>query len=100
MSHWKKSKTITETIGESSRCIEAYIGEFGDIGLFVQDLGDATKDITGSSEYEYTTYVNESHKDDVIIALLEQLYKGSESAAEDFKRLMENNNIPCKRFVL
>lgn len=100
MSNWKKSKKIAEIKGDSSRFIDAYVGEFGDIGLFVQDLGGSTKNITGSSEYEYATYVNESYKDDVIIVLLEQLYKGKESAAEDFKKLMEKNNIPCTRYVI
>jgi hypothetical protein len=100
MSNWEKSKKIVEIRGESSRFIDAYIGKFGDIGLFVQDLGKSTEGITGKSEYEYATYVSETHKDEVIIALLEALYKGNESAAEDFKKLMEENNIPCTRFVI
>ena len=100
MSNWKKSKNIVKVKGDSSRFVDAYIGEFGDIGLYVQDLGKHTKSVTGSSEYEYATYVNESFKDEVIITLLEKLYKDNESAAEDFKELMENNEIPCTRFVI
>lgn len=100
MSNWKKSKKIVAIEGESSRFVDAYIGEFGDIGLYVQDLGKRTKEATGSSEYEYATYVNESFKDDVIIALLEKLYKDDESAAEAFKGLMESNEIPCTRFII
>ncbi len=45
MSNWKKSKSIVKTQGESSRFIDAYIGEFGDVGLYVQDLGKRTKEI-------------------------------------------------------
>lgn len=100
MSNWKKSKNITEIKGESSRFVDAYIGEFGDVGLYVQDLGNTASEITGKSEYEYATYVNESYKDDVIITLLEALYKNKEGAAEEFKELMEENNIPCTRFVI
>jgi len=97
MSNWKKSKKITESVNSNSRYIDAYIGEYGDVGLYVQDFNNES-DLPG--EYEYATYVNEKYKDDVIIALLECLYKGNESAAEEFKKLMELNGIPCTRYVI
>ena len=99
MSDWiKKSKKIVETEGPPSRYAEAFIGKKKEVGFYVQDFGATA--FTGDSEYEYVTYVKKKHKDDVILALLEKLYKGSESCAEDFRKLMEENGIPCKLFVL
>ena len=100
MSDFKKSRKITEIEGESSRFIDAFIHKSGDVGFYVQDFNQVAKAMTGDSEYEFVTYVTQKHKDDVILALLEKLYKGSESAAMDFHELMDANNIPCKRHVL
>ena len=100
MSDFKKSRKITEIEGESSRFIDAFIHKSGDVGFYVQDFNQVAKAMTGDSEYEFVTYVTKKHKDDVILALLEKLYTGSESASSDFQELMEANNIPCEIQVL
>ena len=93
-------RICAEENDKSSRFIDAYIGERGDIGFLVQDLGRTPLGALKQGEYEYATYVDAALKDQVVLALLKELFEGKPTAAEDFKTLMEKNGIPCQRFVI
>ena len=98
-----KKQTVricAEENDKSSRFIDAYIGEGGDIGFLVQDLGRTPPGFPRPGEYEYATYVEAALKDRVVLALLKELFEGKSTAAEGFKTLMEKNGIPCQRFVI
>ena len=84
----------------SSRTVDAYIGERGDIGFMVQDLGWTPSGSLKPGEYEYATYVEATLRDRVVLVLLKELFEGKPTAAEDFKALMEKYGIPCRRFVI
>jgi hypothetical protein len=51
-------------------------------------------------EYEYYTWVKKKHRDKLIIALMEKLCGGKDSCPEEFQSLMEQNGIPCERYVI
>ncbi len=100
MNDKKTVRICAEKKDKSSRFIDAYIGEYGEIGFLVQDLGWTPSGFPKPEEYEYATYVDAALKDQVVLALLKELFEGKPAAAEDFKTLMEKNGIPCQRFVI
>jgi hypothetical protein len=96
MSDWKVSKTIVGEEEMADRQVVAYVGKDGDMGMHVHDLSGPP----GMDEYEYYTWVKKKHRDKLIIALMEKLCGGKDSCPEEFQSLMEQNGIPCERYVI
>ena len=80
----------------ADRQVVAYVGKDGDMGMHVHDL----KGPPGRDEYEYYTWVKKKHRDKLIISLMEKLYGGNDSCPEEFQSLIEQNGIPCERYVI
>lgn len=82
--------------GPTSLHIEAEITDRGDLLLSGQDLGDAPREFFGDSEYEYWLRIGASHKDQVLLALLEKLYSGNPSLMVQFREYLESKGIPAE----
>ena len=61
--------------------------------MYRQDLGNAPKSLRGKSDYESWTMVEAEQKDDLIIALMEELYGGDSFAMDGFRSLLSKRNI-------
>ena len=96
MSDWKTSRTIVGEEELANRQVVAYVGKDGDMGMHTHEL----KGPPGRDDYEYYTWVEKKHTDKLIIALMEKLYGGKDSCPEEFRSLMEENGIPCERYVV
>ena len=84
---------LYEEQGGTSRFIDAEIGEGGDLLVVGQDVGKAPREWWGDSDYEFWVSVESERKDDVLLALLERLCRGSPSALDEFRKLLESRAI-------
>lgn len=76
--------------------IDAEITAEGDLVLAGQDIGQAPSKIFGDSDHEYWLKIPASRKDDVLLALLETLYKDDLKAISNLQKLLEARSIPCE----
>ena len=89
MSDWKESRTIVGEAKYSDRQVVAYVGKDGEVGMHVYDLGDR--------DYEYYLWVKVEKRDNMVIALIENLYGQRQSCACGFEELMRENGIAFER---
>src|SRR5262245_24409947 len=89
------SLRLYEQRGETSIFIDATITKSGDLKVSGQDVGKAPQTFWGDDDYEYWVQVPQAQKDQVLLTLLEQLYKGNPHAVEEFRTLLETKGIPC-----
>lgn len=87
---------LYESRGKTSIFINAEIKQNGDLQLSGQDVGEAPKEYWGDSDYEYWLTVPGEHKDDVLLLLIERLYRGNASVVSEFRELLESSGIPCE----
>jgi hypothetical protein len=80
--------------GETSIYIDAEITESGDLLLSGQDVGKAPEEFWGDADYEYWVLVAAEHKDRVLLALLEKVYGGNQSAVSDFRAFLKEKGLP------
>ena len=91
-----KKVSLYERRGETSRFIDAEINRDGDLVVSGQDVGKAPREFWGDADYEFWVHVRSEHKDDVLLALMEQLYDGNPSAVSDFREFLESRGIHCE----
>lgn len=84
---------LYEERGDTSRFIDAEIGEDGELLVVGQDVGKAPREWWGDGDYEFWVTVPSECKDDVLLALLERVYGGSPSAVDDFRELLGSRGI-------
>ena len=59
-----------------------------------QDIGEAPEQIFGKDDYEYWLTVPAAEKDQLLLALIEKIYKGDTTVVSEMKALLEERNIP------
>ena len=84
--------------GPTSIHIEAKINDKGDLVLSGQDTGEAPKEFVGDSDLEYFLTVRREHKDALLLALLEQLYRDDGCAVSRLRDLLAAKGIPGEFF--
>jgi hypothetical protein len=85
---------LYEYQGETSVNIDAEITDSGDLLLSGQDVGKAPEEFWGDADYEYWVLVPAEHKDRVLMALMEKVYGGNQSAISDFRAFLGEKGIP------
>jgi hypothetical protein len=80
--------------GETSVFVDAEITDSGDLLMSGQDVGKAPKEFWGDADYEYWVLVAAEHKDRVLLALLEKVYGGNQSAVSDFRAFLKEKGLP------
>lgn len=93
---WKESKTIVGAGGSPHRQVVAFVDKDGGVGLQVHDLGGPR----GREDYEFYVDVPSGEKDKLVIALMENIYRGEDSSPNDFESLAKKNGLPSERYVL
>ena len=91
-----KRKQLYEERGETSRFIDVEIRKDGDLVLCGQDVGKAPLEWWGDSDYEFWVTVSAEHKDDLLLALIEQAYAGNPRAVDDFREYLASRGIPSR----
>lgn len=92
----RKQVRLYEDRGETSRHVDAEIAEDGSLVLFCQDVGQAPEEWWGDTDYEFWMTVSAEHKDEVLLALIEQLYAGNPRAVDDFREFLASRGIPSR----
>jgi hypothetical protein len=82
--------------GPTSVFVDASIGENGDLVFSGQDVGEAPKKFFGDNDYEYWLTIRAEHKDAMLLALLEQLYKDDARVVSRLKELLDVKGVPCE----
>ena len=86
--------TLCEERGETSIYIDAEITDDGTLQVSGQDIGRAPEEFWSDSDYEYWLVIPADQKDRVLLALLEQIYKGNRRAVSEFQSLLKEHDIP------
>jgi hypothetical protein len=87
--------TLCEERGETSIYIDAEITDDGTLQLSGQDIGRVPEEFWGDSDYEYWLVIPADQKDRVLLALLEELYRGNRRAVSEFQSFLKERDIPC-----
>jgi len=88
-----KKIQLYEERGETSRHIDVEVTEDGNLVMSGQDVGKAPQEWWGDADYEFWVFVPGEHKDEVLLALIEQVYGNNPSAIEEFRALLESQGI-------
>lgn len=84
--------------GPTSIYIDAEITDEGDLLFSGQDIGEASSEMFGDSDYEYWLRISASHKDQVLLALIEKLYSGITKLISELGDYLKFKGIPCEFF--
>lgn len=82
--------------GATSVNIDVCIDEKGDLLFSGQDIGDASEEFFGDSDYEYWLTVPASQKDQLLLSLIEEHYAGDPSVISTLRNIMDTKKIPCR----
>jgi hypothetical protein len=89
------SVCLYEAHGDISCFIEAKITEKGDLLIQGQDLGQFPSEGQWNiEEYESWVAVPAKHKDQLLLILLEGLYKGNPAAVQEFRGFLKARGVP------
>ena len=77
---------------EASSYIDATITDEGDLRVTRNSFGP------GDYETEVTAAVSKTNKDQLLLALLEQIFSGNKNALEDFAAFARSKNIVVQTF--
>jgi hypothetical protein len=90
--------SLVSVEGETSTHISMEITEKGDLLFAGQDLGKLPQELFRDSDYEYWLRVKANDKDDVLLALIEHLYKGNMSVIVEFQAFLDKHGIKSEFF--
>ncbi|MBN2228653.1 MAG: hypothetical protein JW779_03595 [Candidatus Thorarchaeota archaeon] len=93
MKEFKRSVRLFEERGETSIFIDVGIDESGNVMMSGQDLGKVPQEYWGDSDYEYAILVNHGERDELLLALLQQMFSGSREAFSKFRDFLTKYNI-------
>jgi hypothetical protein len=91
-----KEIRLFEEKGPTSRFIYAKIEDNGDVVVSGQDVGEAPRKFFNDGDYEFWVTVKEEHKDQLILVLIEKLWKGKFKAVEEFREFLKEKGIPSE----
>lgn len=80
--------------GNPSISIDARITKGGALEVSGQDGGKAAEAFWGDDDYDYGVMIAPEHKDRLLLALLENLYKGNPHTVAELKTLLTKKKIP------
>lgn len=89
-----KAIKLVRQSGSTSIYIDVSIEKNGDLRFSGQDIGAAPEEVFGDLDYEYWLTVPAAEKDRVLLALIEQVYRGNASVVSEFRELLESKGIP------
>ena len=84
--------------GPTAIHVDAAINEKGDLVLSGQDIGQAPREVFGNGDLEYFLTVRREHKDALLLALLEQLYRDDGCAVSRLRDVLAAKGIPGEFF--
>jgi hypothetical protein len=84
--------------GPTAIHVDVAINEKGDLVLSGQDLGQAPREVFGGGDFEYFLTVRCEHKDALLLALLEQVYRDDGRAVSRLRELLAAKGIPGEFF--
>jgi hypothetical protein len=87
---------LYEYRGSTSTFIDAEINESWDLVISGQDVGEAPRVMWGDSDYEWWVVVKAEHKDKVLLALIEQVFGGTDRSADEFRAWLTEKGIPSE----
>ncbi|WP_242352099.1 MULTISPECIES: hypothetical protein [unclassified Anaeromyxobacter] len=93
-----KKLELVRVQGPTAIHVDAAIDDKGDLVLSGQDVGQGPKELLGSSDLEYFLTVRREHKDALVLALLEQLYRDDGCAVSRLRDLLAGKGIPGEFF--
>jgi hypothetical protein len=85
---------LYESHGEISCSIQAEINGDGDLLMRGQDVGQFPTESHNIEEYEFRVTVPAKAKDQLLLILLQRLYKGNSAAVEQFCDFLKAHDIP------
>jgi len=91
-----KKVRLVDLAGPTSIHIEAEITDQGDLLISGQDLGDAPKEIFGDSDYEYWLRIKAADKDQLLLALIEEIYSGNTRLISELQEYLNAKKIPSE----
>ena len=89
----RKHLVIERTGGRNVREVDATINENGDLYIYGADLGPATADFFGSSDYEYHLTIKAADKDMILLLVLKALHDNPDSISSRVMDLAREHNI-------
>jgi hypothetical protein len=89
----RKHLVIERTGGRNVREVDATINENGDLYIYGADLGPASADIFGSSDYEYHLTIKAEDKDMILLLVLKALHDNPDSISSRVMDLAREHNI-------
>lgn len=89
-----KAIKLVRQSGSTSIYIDVSVEKNGDLRFSGQDIGAVPEEVFGDLDYEYWLTVSAAEKDRVLLALIEQVYRGHASVVSEFRELLESKGIP------
>jgi hypothetical protein len=98
----KASRELYRQEGPTTRLITLYLNGDGDV--VIASIDSPSEAIRSSvtrpgGEYEYSTTAPAAAKDQLLLALLAERYRGNPGAVEAFRRWCESKGVPCSFYV-
>ncbi|WP_242359878.1 MULTISPECIES: hypothetical protein [Anaeromyxobacter] len=93
-----KKLELVRVQGPTAINVDAAIDDKGDLVLSGQDIGRAPREVFGRGDLEYFLKVRHEHKDALLLALLERLYRDDACAVSRLRELLEAKGIPGEFF--
>jgi hypothetical protein len=81
--------------GEDFRSLTAEIKDDGSVVLSGYDLGPICKAWWDNDDYEFWVTVQPEHKDQLLLALIQQVFGGRSSGVDDFRDFCNAKGVPC-----
>lgn len=96
--HHDRKTVLVDQQGPTSIHIEAEVKPSGDFVVAGHDVGEAPTQVFGSPDHEYFLTVRAEHRDEVLIALFETVYKGDPKLVSRFEELLQIRQIPFDHY--
>jgi hypothetical protein len=84
---------LVQVKGPTSIYIDVEITEEGDLLFSGQDIGKASEEFFGDSDYEYWLLIKAAQKDQVLLALIERFYSGNTRVISELRDFLNTKGI-------
>lgn len=93
-----KKSELVRVQGPTTIHVDVAVNEKGDLVLSGQDIGQAPREVFGASDHEYFLTVRREHKDALLLALLDKLYRDDPRVVSRLRELLGAKGIPAEFF--
>lgn len=87
---------LVDVTGSTRIRIDVEIPRERDVLFSGQDVGEGPQKFWGDEDYEYWLEISAADKDRVLLALIEKLYSGNQSAISEIKEYLNSKGIPSE----